>query len=708
MADNARMPRTRSGHPTLRRGPLALCTIACLLGSGTSFATSSDALAEVVISATRRAQPLLEVSASLSRIGPDELGLVDLVHAADALNRAPGTYVQRGSGQESLTAIRSPVLSGAGACGAFLVMEDSFPIRPIGFCNVNELFEINTSQAASIEVLRGPGTTVMGANAVHGAINVLTPSAAEVRNGAAVTAGSADFLSGRFSLSTADERPFAVYGLWRRDGGFRDHSATRDVKVNLLHDQKIGDGELRVRAATTRLDQQTAGFLRGFESYRDLTLRRSNANPEAFRLADAARLSLAWRRAPDEFSADELRLVLRDSSMSFLQHFLLGKPLERNRQRSLAVAAMHEDRLVAGLGYRIGIDLESSRGSLLETQDGPTLEGSAAARAIRPAGKHYDYTVAARSMGAYAQVGSKFGRGFDWRAAVRVDRTRYAYDNRMRDGNTAEDGSSCGPAGCLYSRPADRTDTFQTSTPRFELGWQANDTDRLYATISDGFRPPEATELYRLQRTQSVADLRAERMRAVELGWHHRSAVWRGSIALFDATRRDLILRDANGFNVVGGKTTHRGVEYALQRPLTEAWNLSLSGTRARHRYAFSRSIDGGETIRAGNDVDTAPRALHRLELSWSPSGRWSAGLAVQHVGDYFADAANEHRQPGHTVADLRLGLRLEAGWRIGLQIDDITDRLYADRADFAQGEWRYFPAPRRSVFLHVEWRDPR
>ena len=80
--------------------------------------------------------------------------------------------IQRGSGQESLTALRSPVLTGAGACGAVLVLEDGIPIRPVGTCNVNDLFEVNVEQAAAVEVLRGPGSVLYGSSAVHGIINV--------------------------------------------------------------------------------------------------------------------------------------------------------------------------------------------------------------------------------------------------------------------------------------------------------------------------------------------------------------------------------------------------------------------------------------------------------------------------------------------------------------------------------------------------------
>ncbi|MFZ9904275.1 MAG: hypothetical protein ACO3GE_02635 [Steroidobacteraceae bacterium] len=94
-------------------------------------------LTEVVITAQRRPEPLLQIAGSVSQVAPRMDGRFDLDHYASALNTVPGVLVQRGSGQESLIAIRSPVLTGAGACGAFLLLEDGIPLRPTGFCNVN-------------------------------------------------------------------------------------------------------------------------------------------------------------------------------------------------------------------------------------------------------------------------------------------------------------------------------------------------------------------------------------------------------------------------------------------------------------------------------------------------------------------------------------------------------------------------------------------
>ena len=96
---------------------------------------------DIVVTATRDRTIARETPASISRIDDEIIAAIGSKHQADVLNRNAGVYIQRGSGAESLSAIRSPVLAGAGACGSFLVAEDSLPIRPVGFCNLNEMFE---------------------------------------------------------------------------------------------------------------------------------------------------------------------------------------------------------------------------------------------------------------------------------------------------------------------------------------------------------------------------------------------------------------------------------------------------------------------------------------------------------------------------------------------------------------------------------------
>ena len=88
------------------------------------------------------------------------------------------------------------MLTGAGSCGAFLFMENGVPIRPVGR-NVNEMLEINTEQADSIEVLRGTGTALYGSNAVHGTINVLQDAPAQLPAWQlGIGAGPSDYVRG--------------------------------------------------------------------------------------------------------------------------------------------------------------------------------------------------------------------------------------------------------------------------------------------------------------------------------------------------------------------------------------------------------------------------------------------------------------------------------------------------------------------------------
>jgi outer membrane receptor protein involved in Fe transport len=459
------------------------------------------------------------------------------------------------------------------------------------------------------------------------------------------------------------------------------------------------------------LNQETAGFIQGFDAYRDERIARTNPNPEAFRDASAARVSFHY----DTGSGDgddqhyELGGIYRRSRMDFSQHFLIGKPLEHNAQTSyLLNGAMYFHR--GDWRARIALDAETAATELTEFQRGPATDGAPAANAIRPAGYHYDYTVASDTLGATLSAEYDFTPRWRASAALRADTTNYDYDNRMRDGNTDQNGVPCGPAGCLYSRPADREDRFDNLSPRLTLGWHAGPS-HVYLTASTGYRPPEMTELYRLQRQQTLADLDSEQLDSVELGFKRRGAFIDSEVALYAMEKRHVILRESNGFNVGNGSTRHRGLEYRFScedcGTAEHAFRVTLSGTLARHTYAFTRSVEGGESIVSGNDVDTAPRNLHSLEVTYPanlPARGWQAGATLNYVGSYYLDAANTATYPGHRVLDLRLRWQPLARVDVTLRVDNLFDTAYADRADFAFGNYRYFPARGRAAFLAIDY----
>ncbi len=322
--------------------------------------------------------------------------------------------------------------------------------------------------------------------------------------------------------------------------------------------------------------------------------------------------------------------------MDFLQHFLLGKPVERNGQQSFGLISSVDWDAPARVAVVTGVDLEWADSFLLEDQAGPTTGGSPAANASRPAGRHYDYAVVSNVAAAYGQLEYALTESLHVGAGLRVEYVGYDYDNRMLAGNTDETGQPCPPPGCLYTRPADRHDSFTNAAPKLSLRWAPAQGWMFYANASRGFRPPEMTELYRLQRGQVVADLDSEQIEALELGMKAGTPGFQVELAAFDMRKKNVILRDANGYNVSNGRTTHVGVEYqATWQPL-EQFAARVGGTYARHQYDFSTSIEGGETI--GPATTSTPRPGSCCASPWSTrrprpwlpkrNGSWSATIS--------------------------------------------------------------------------------
>ena len=690
----------------------ALCTSLLSFAVGASpTATMAEpetpALERVVVTETRRPVTYLSSAGNTATIEHTEIETTRHTHVSELMYRAPGTWVMRGSGQENLTAIRSPVLTGAGACGAFLFLEDGIPLRPSGFCNINQLFEINTEQVKRVEIVRGPAATMYGSNALHGMINYLFPyPAAGDVSSAVVEIGSDDYYRASTDLGSWDgQAGLKLLANVTHDGGFRDDSGFDQAKVNLLHSRTNEYGGIDVAFAATRLDQDTAGFIFGQDAYKDDNLRERNLNPEAFRNADSQRLTARWYRTDAKDQYLDVRAFYRRSRMEFLQHFLPGQPLEENGQNSAGVLVTVEHPAGNTLTVIGGVDVEVTDGFLLEDQAESITDGSPFLMETRPAGKHYDYSVTAFSLAPHIAVIGNVTDRLTLSAGVRAEYLRYEYDNKMLDGNTRDDGTECGMGGCLFNRPADRDDSFSNVAPKLGLVYANAPTSRIYATLRQGFRAPQATELYRLQRQQTVADLESEEIDSIELGWRGQAgAVWYDA-ALFYMKKRNFIFRDADGINVSDGKTTHRGIELDFSYAVTDTLTFALAGTFAVHEYDFDRDIGGGDAIQSGNEMDTAPETLGSARLNWlyDPTGR--AELEWIHVGDYYLNAANTATYNGHDLLNLRIQHRFDHGWNLGLRITNLLDEIYAERADFAFGDYRYFPGRDRSYFLEIGYR---
>ncbi|MFZ5492748.1 MAG: TonB-dependent receptor [Pseudomonadota bacterium] len=638
-----------------------------------------------------------------SRIDAADIARTRPAHASELFVRAPNVWISRGDGQESLIAIRSPVLTGPGACGAFQILEDGIPIRPAGFCNVNELFEVDFAQSAAVEVARGPASSQYGANALHGAINIVSHRPGPQPWTLGLEAGPDDTATGRVSWGAPN---------WRLDAqgsdtnGFRDATPTGEQKLGLAHATDLGRWQVTTRLAASNLNQETAGFIVGKDAYRDAGLRRDNLNPEAYRDASSMRAYSAWHTVLGEDLALSVTPYARWSRMDFLQHFLPGQPTETNGQRSAGVLVDLRASLPRGVNWQGGLATEYARGFLTEIQARPITTGSAFLQATRPAGVHYDFEVASRMVGLWQSLDLPLDRAGNWRLlpSVRGEYLRYDYDNQALTGNTRDDGTACGFGGCLFNRPANRRDDFTNLAGRVGLRYGDLAVGQWHAAWSSGFRPPQVAELYRLQRGQTTADLDSERLQGIDLGYRRAWANVRIDLTAFGMRKTHFIFTDAQGFNVSDGKTRHFGLEAEVTWRPAPRHELNLAASLARHRYAFDRNASGGETIKSGNEVDTAPPFMGSARWLYRPQRDLTLELEGIRMGRYYLDAANTASYPGHTLLNLRGEWMATGHTTLFARLSNLANRDYAERADLAFGSYRYFPGKPRELFVGVAW----
>lgn len=142
-----------------------------------------------VTSAAKREEKLSQTAAAIYVITGDDIRHSGVTTLADALRLAPGVQVSQMSSNAWAVTIRG---FGALYSNKLLVLIDGrsvySPIFSGVLWNRQDTFLDDIDR---IEVIRGPGASLWGSNAVNGVINIITKHAKETQ-GAVVTAGAGD------------------------------------------------------------------------------------------------------------------------------------------------------------------------------------------------------------------------------------------------------------------------------------------------------------------------------------------------------------------------------------------------------------------------------------------------------------------------------------------------------------------------------------
>ncbi len=655
-----------------------------------STPAAAGLLEEIVVTAARTEQLVANQSSNVSQLHPPQLQLISHAHINEAMARIAGTWISRGNGQEHLTAIRSPVLTGAGGCGAFLMAQDSISLRAAGFCNVNELFEAPTELAGRIEVIKGPGTVLHGSNAMHGLINVITPEPGSALNRIQLEGGPHEY--SRLKVTHGKEA-FRIDVSATHDGGYKDDSGFGQQKMVTKLRHTVGSLDATTAFSFSNLNQETAGFIEGNDAYRDDSQQRQNPNPEAFRDARSYRL---YSHLANKDGSLNLTPYVRHTDMRFLQHFLPGQPLEENGHTSVGL----QSSFTLESHWLVGADVELTRAFLRETQATPTGR-SPFLNATIPVGKHYDYDVDAQTLALFAQWQRDLSERAQLTVGLRAETVNYDYDNRMIAGRTQDDGTPCGFGGCRFSRPADRSDRFTNLSPRVGLTFAMTSNSQLYANLKQGFRAPQATELYRLQAGQTVAAIDSEQLDSLEIGVRGGELI-QFDLSLYTMAKDNFIFRDANRQSVDNGKTRHRGLELTIDASLSDTTQLGLAVSIAQHQYSNNPLLSAQPLD--GNDIDTAPTSQGALVFTHALRSNLTGELEWTFLSSYYTNPENTNEYEGHNLVNLRVNWAINDELSLFGRITNLTDRDYAERADFAFGNERFFVGEPRSVYVGIRW----
>jgi len=627
---------------------------------------------------------------ALSILDAEAISAIAADHPAEILNSLPGVNIHTNSGQEHLIAIRSPVLTGGAGQGSFLILENGVPTRSPAFGNVNSLLDPHHETAEAIEVVRGPGSAKYGSNAVHGLINIiLSDPSGEAQRQVNASYGSL----GRYKTDLIFDQGYLGRASLsaQKDVGWRDDTGLLQLKGSGVVKTVLKGWDVTAWGSASYLEQETADFIQGTDAYEDRDIARANDDPLAYRDAWSARGAIRLER---QVSGGSLAITpfARTQYMDFRQHFLPNRSFEENGHSAIGVMTRYERETSETVTWRAGFDADFATGYLEETQPDPF--GFFPGDARFPVGTHYDYTVD-------THMGALWGE-LDWALSDKL-----TVFGGLRGEAHTYDYETDAPVGVngRFNVPADRTDDFDFVTPKLGLVYEATDQVSLYANYARGSRAPQASDLYRLQSRQGTAEADVETLDSFEIG--ARGSALHGDlvfdIAAYTADKDDFFFRDSDGLNVTDGSTRHQGIEvsanWVLSKSVTLGGNLSWSD----QTYTFNRTGEAGnEIIRDGNDIDTAPEWLANLALTWLPNDAFTLQISADYVGEYFTNATNTQDYPGHFVANLRTNYAVSDSLETFLVIRNLTDELYADRADFAFGAERYFPGEPLNVTIGI------
>ena len=325
-----------------------------------------------VMLVSRKEETVWQAPAAVHVIARDDLLRSGVTSIPEGLRMIPGVQVSRIDANTWAISARGFVDRFA---NKLLVLIDGRSVYTPLFSGVMwDAQDVALDDVERIEVIRGPGATLWGANAVNGVINVITRDAANTQ-GTSARVGFGDEERGFVNMRYGGK--LGAAGHYRIYGKFFERNSSMDRLGNSAGDGWSGvRSGFRVdaqRSASDRVSLQSDFLRNEIDQTRPLSpsgeLARSTATDEGLTTFN---MLGRWRRTPAGSAASELQV--------YFDHIDRRDLLLEERRSTVDVDFQHRklvdtrNELVWGAGYRRSWDDLSGFSSLAFTPPSRTMQ----------------------------------------------------------------------------------------------------------------------------------------------------------------------------------------------------------------------------------------------------------------------------------------------------------------------------------------------
>jgi iron complex outermembrane receptor protein len=310
-----------------------------------------ELMAVDITSVARKPGKILDAAAAITVITPEDIATSGLTSLPELMRLAPGVEVARIN--SSTWSVTSRGFPGEHANKLLVLIDGRTVYSPIFSGVYWDSQDVALYDVDRIEVIRGPGGTLWGANAVNGVINVMTRSARETQGGLVqLTGGTEEWgTSARYGGTLGENAWYRVYAKATeydasvRPGGSESHDGWYHAQGGIRTDwQPTG------RDTLTLIAEYGAGGAKQ-EIYTPTLTPPSTPAVEARRGIGGGFALARWNHETDVSSSWSLQLyfdrAVRDSAQDM--PFTVDT-VDIDFQHRLKLLDVHD--VVWGLGYR--------------------------------------------------------------------------------------------------------------------------------------------------------------------------------------------------------------------------------------------------------------------------------------------------------------------------------------------------------------------